>query len=77
MVMYKTYSSEAIESMAENINKIYKEKFQDENDKALDVVGLVHTLGGRILEVPYVDIGVDSMNIDDWKMDEDNKNGSL
>lgn len=73
MIMYKTYSSEAIESMAENINKIYKEKFQDKNDKALDIVGLVHTLGGRILEVPYVDIGVDSMSIDDWKMDEDNK----
>ena len=59
--------------MAENINKVYKEKFQDKNDKALDIVGLVHTLGGRILEVPYVDIGVDSMSIDDWKMDEDNK----
>ena len=40
-------------------------------------MGLVHTLGGRILEVPYVDIGVDSMSIDDWKMDEVIKNGSL
>lgn len=65
--MWVSHTNRNIDSIAENINKMYKENYQNDESLALDVRGMVSALGGSICQVPFLDMGVDSMNVEAWE----------
>lgn len=63
--MRVSHPNRNIDSIAEKINKMYKDDYQNDEKVALDIRGMVSVLGGSIRQVPFLDMGVDSMNIEE------------
>lgn len=70
------YSKQDIYNLAERLNKKYRDKYQDDPSvKALDVRGMVKKLGGEIKEVPFLDIGGNTMSINKEECERDEATG--
>lgn len=58
------YSDSSIYDLAESLNKKYRTKYQnDSSATALNVREMVQVLGGEIKEVPFLDIGGNTMSV--------------